>query len=109
MARTAYTVLDVACPRCNAPPGLRCRAVGQPQRRLATAHALRTVAARHATEAITGIRRTASTSDAWTCSPCGKTYWPPAGWEPRVWEAARDAAQLVHGRRHREEQAAADS
>lgn len=100
----AYRPLDVACPRCRAQPGIRCRSVvitSRPQ--LRRPHAERVLAARLAAEARSRTRTTAGTTDAWTCPRCGRSYWPPAEWEEELWPVVRTQAQLIHGRRHAEE------
>jgi hypothetical protein len=97
----AYRPLDVACPRCRAHPGLRCRSVvitSQPL--LRRPHAERVLAARTAAEARSRDRAGTATTDAWTCPDCGRSYWPPKEWEPELWPAVRTQAQLIHNRRH---------
>lgn len=101
MGAAAYQPLDMACPRCRAHPGIRCRSVvitSQPL--LRRPHAERVLAAREAAEKRDRTRTTSGTTDAWTCPDCGRSYWPPREWEEELWPVVRTQAQLLHGRRH---------
>jgi len=108
--RSTYAPLDVACPLCRARPGARCVSVVIASRPyLRRPHADRVTAARMAEERRQHPRPPSYVSDAWTCPACGRSYWPPAEWEPEVWLAAKRAAQLEHGARHQQERADAAS
>jgi hypothetical protein len=106
--RPPFVPLDVTCPRaaggCGAAPGVRCQSMvlsGRPY--LQRPHAGRVTAARLAEARRSRPRLPAGVSDAWTCPHprCGRTYWPPAEWEPELWPVVRTQAQLLHSARHR--------
>lgn len=105
-----YQPLDVSCPPrpegCGQPPGERCRSLvitGRPY--LRRPHAGRVTRARVAEARRKQPRIPYGITDAWTCPDpeCGRSYWPPAEWEPELWRAARQAAQLLHAFRHEAE------
>lgn len=99
--QAAYRPLDVACPRCRALPGVRCRSVvitSQPL--LRRPHSERVLSARESAAARNRVRHPGGVSDAWTCPDCGRSYWAPKEWEEELWPAVRTQAQLLHARRH---------
>lgn len=105
--RGPYVPLDLRCPLCSAPAGERCRSMvisGRPI--LRRPHAERVTAARVADAGRQHPRIPAGVSDAWTCSSCNRSYWPPREWEPELWPRVRELLQVMHGARHRAENAA---
>lgn len=105
--RQTYTPLDVACPICRALPERHCHSMVLPGRPLLRRpHAERVLAARTAQQHRELPRVPAGVTDAWTCSSCGRSYWPPREWEPELWPLLRRVLQDVHGQRHVAEVAA---